>query len=134
MSTVDEKAEGLAENVWLKLVSRIAMILASGFGVPFAIWVVTATYGSIDGMQRNLAAAQTKIELLQQTVQFNAKEAQGTAQTQALNLAAVREIIQQQTTNQYGTRDAERDAKLFDERFRRLEQRLESIERPVGRR
>jgi hypothetical protein len=58
------QAEAIAEYPYLKLVSRVAMTVASLFGLPIAVWFVSVSYNAFTRLERLQSDQATQIQLL----------------------------------------------------------------------
>jgi len=116
---VDEKAGEIAENVYVKLVARIAIILASAVGMPLATWMVSSIYSQAERNRESLVATQTQVELLRQRIDFIITQTGESQKTTSASLISLKEVIQD---------GAVRDSKMNEERFRRIEDRMGMIE------
>lgn len=128
VSAMDDKANTLAENVYLRLTARISIIFASLIGVPLALWVVSTAYTKIEAQGVEVIALRTQVGLLQQRQEFVATQQAEASKVSAATLAALKETLQAATTDLYRGRDAERDSRMTDEKLKRLEQRLDALE------
>lgn len=76
-------AESFAENIWLRFVARLSMVMASTVILPIGVFLFHRTLNNIDEMQRAINAMTTQIVELRVTLNVisNELDKQGQQQT-----------------------------------------------------
>jgi hypothetical protein len=70
---LSNETDRIAENAYLKLISRVSMVIASAAGIPFALFMLAETYGTLN----ELKTFQIETKVLLQTIQLQQQTEQG---------------------------------------------------------
>lgn len=113
-----DQVERVANNAYMMLVARVAMIVCSLGGPPLAVWMVH----TINDTAKTLALVQQDI------VHSNGLRASGDMQNK-MDIESLRSEMRDRTQDRYRTEDAVKDFRLRDLRLDQHDRRIDTLER-----
>lgn len=116
---ITNQADKVANSVWLMLVARISMVVATVAGAPMAVWVVSTT----NDTAKTLA-------IVQQDIRHHAETRTAVDLQLKLDIQQIRQEAADRLRDRYTAPDAARDFKLRDQRLDQHERRIDYLERP----
>jgi hypothetical protein len=104
-ASLNREAEAVAENVYMRLFSRIAQIVGTGIVLPFAFWILVGAAGDLKSLREFQIVTNATLKSMQDSQQKNDQSIGGITERVRNQEEATRQLERSQARSEESARE-----------------------------